>query len=260
MKLPRILTVVVILLVAVIPSVAAFNLSGSLLAIAIAVLPSWGIIIARIAYDHWDPLYFWINRAIMWILNLEVHWDLEAEWTQNDLTRPVLGEIVDEIARAVPHAVLRQDDPSQKILECPDSGYSVFITEQADIGAALLEETDRGRVVRLRVSEMIVPFRAADRTVDRELLPMLSAVQKRVAGHQQKYSVKVSFFRENPYFGSYLRRLPLPDIRHFSCEFVDKRAGTNVVSVTADSVTIVSPDLTSIGPLAKKYLALSPPG
>jgi len=260
MKLPRILTLLFILVVALVPSIAALWLGGTWSSIAIAVLPSWAIIMLRIAYDHSDPLYFWVNRVIMWILNLEVHWDLEAEWTQYDLTRPILSEIVDEIHRLVPHAILRQDDPSHKILECPDSGYSIFVVEQADVSANLLEDTDRGRIVRLRISEMIVPFRFADRTMDRELLPMLSGIQKRVGGRQEKYSVKVSFFGDNPYFGFYLRRLSLPQIHHFSCEFVDKRAGSNVVSVSADSVTIVARDLTNVGPLAKKYLALSPPG
>ena len=115
-------------------------------------------------------------------------------------------------------------------------------------------------VLRLRISEMVVPFRFADRLLDREILPMLSSIHKHLAAGNEKYSVKVTFLGGNPYFGFYLRRLPLREIRHLDCEFVDSRAGANTVALGRESLTILSRDLTTVSSLAKKYLALSPPG
>ena len=258
MRLPTGLTILLYLLLVLVPSVVALRVEGNLQAIVVAILPTWALIALRTFYENSDWCYFWVNRAMMWILNLDVHWDLEAEWSEYDGLAPVLGQIVEDVRDTVPQAVLRQDDIGQKILECPGSGYTILVVEQADAFADVVA-SDGQNVVRLRVSEMIVPFRFADKLIDRELLPMLSAIQRHLAAHQEKYSIKVTFFGDNPYFGLYLRRLRLREILHFSCEFVDKKAPGNVVSVKPDSVTIASRDLVSIGALAKKYLALSPP-
>jgi len=259
-RVPLILTLLLCTVLLLVPSFVALRLGGDLVPLAVAVLPTWATVLAKIAYDRWDPLYFWVNRAWMWALNREVRWGLEAEWSEYDTLGTTLADLVNQVRTAVPRTVLRQDDTAQKILECTHSGYSVVIAQVADPGDTLLMQGNGNIVVRLLISEMVVPFRFADRLLDSELVPLLSAIHKRLAAGNEKYSVKVSFLGENPYFGFYLRRLGLRQIRHFDCEFVDNRAGRNVVSVGRQSLSINSPDLTTIASLTKKYLALSPPG
>lgn len=246
------------LLFIVLPSAIAIILGGQTLPILIAVLPTFGCWILTILYQRWDWLYFQVNRWSMWLRNKEVVWSLRVEWGGYDVSQPVVQQAFDTLVGRFPNAIVRRREPFDTSVELP--GYTVHLSERYEPPQFGIGELDSGRVLSLAVSELIVPFRASHRILEQQLLPLLELIRTTLIPQDEKYSLKVRFGEHNPYFGFYLQRIRLPQIVTFQCEFIDERADGDRISVGKDQLTIVSQSLMAMGTLARKYLALAPPG
>lgn len=215
---------------------------------------AWLALVSKLLYDNSSSVYFWVNRGLMWVINSEVDWSLTVVLS-GYREEEVLEKIFSEILNAYPNGKSWHNDQFKKIIELP-IGCNIQFEEKIKGGFVEDEQT----VFFFKVSELIVPFRHSQQTLELLVSLIGNIVLPIIKPEHEKYSFKVKFGSANPYFGLFVRamRIPSHSLITFRVEFDEKVGQTNErVDVSNERVALTTKNLHNLQALSKRYITLA---
>ena len=208
----------------------------------------------RLAYDNSERVYFHCNRFLLFITNGQVRWTMSVEMT-TDLSPSACDTAFATIRAAWPSAVVWRNDPGDKEVHLPGGGGLLRIRQTS-------YPTDTNRiedVLVINLSDLLIPFRASNHTLDL-IVSVLESVRQKLQPKSEKYTLKVKFDSVNPYYGLFIRQLRLPnqEIVSFTCD-IDQRVGPDKgrVVVNQDRLALTTTNLTTMSLLSRRYITLA---
>jgi hypothetical protein len=114
------------------------------------------------------------------------------------------------------------------------------------------------RRAALTSSKMLVPSHLYERSL-KELAGTLTEVERVLRPTRSDYRLEISFERQNPYFGFFVRNVPQELVRHFRCVFrtVPLHGAECVIEATESTILLNARDHHTLHEAAGKYLTLS---
>ncbi len=223
--------------------------------IAYLMAPAWISLILKLFYDNNGRFYFWATKKIMWIFNTRVDWSLAVEFDGN-VNQNIIDQIFTDLFSFYKNAKTWHNEPKDKIIELPDLGCNIHI-QQITWGDSTGDEFS---TLRIDISELLVPFRQSDDTLDKLIAFINQKILPVVNPINEKYSFNVKFENSNPYFGLFIRKLRLPErsLVRFNIVWDEKIGSQNErVEVNAHKVSFVTKNLINFQTLSKRYITLA---
>lgn len=232
------------------------NLLSKYPLIAFALTPSWVALVGKILYDNSAKFYFWFTRAYMLITNTEVEWSLNVVLQDVHSEDDIVSKIFEDIVHTYSDAKIWHADDHRKIIELPSLGCNIRLEEKL-VGDSLDNEEIE---LFFSISELVVPFRKSEYISEQVILLINNILLQRVSTNKQKYTLRIKFGKNNPYFGLFVRKLRVSDQNsiNFHIEFNESVGHKEEkIQVSTDYVTLVTQNLTNLQVLAKRYVTLA---
>lgn len=223
--------------------------------VQVIVSGGWLGMLFKMLYDRWDRFYFFANRVWLWLTQDPIALDFSAEFGVGDRT-DALNIAWDTIKTHFPDAKPRNHTDRGLVVRL--ERYSVFLSRHAEIVEPSIVTEPRNALL-IEISDFTQPYRTGSRILENEIFPLLEWLKEALAPTDQKYQMKLIFERANPYFGLFVRKLHLPQVISFNCQFVDAKSTgqRETVTVNKDKLTIVTEQISSLQSLTRKYISLS---
>ena len=226
-------------------SVADFALIALPVAVAVGQYPYMRV-------ERWHLL---INSARLRITNPDVRIQLSAEFNDVDAARAV-KEVTAEIegrSTIKARALGRTEDG--QIWNWAGKTLRLRSTVESD-------PIDREReVVRFDMPDAHFSYRSAQRVLEDELGPLLCDVDTALKGGDRKFALTITFGRDNPYFGAFVKKVNAARVKDFRMTILEPESSglpEDVVTVGQDSLKLVASKAHSIPRLGLRYLRLRP--
>lgn len=222
---------------------------------AITVGAGWVLFILQYLYSKSERFYVWVNSLHLWLTNESTKWNFTVDLHDCEQER-LLPSVWETISQLVPQAIRWHHDDYKLIVNMPGYTIRAFVS-----GAVSLYEgnVDDPSVVCIQVSNLELPFRTFRAKIENEAIPLMRDIVKTLQPKTEKYAAKISFSSTNPYFGFFVRRLELPRIVSFTCDFIESSVGgrDQTVTVRRDRIEIITDDLPTLQTLSLKYVRLA---
>jgi hypothetical protein len=216
--------------------------------------PAYIVFALRLFYDSFDVVKFYFDKFVLWIINKEIQWSMSAVY-HGEINEETLDQISKTIINHYQDSVLWQDDNAIKIIKLAFGG-SIKI----EISNYRSEDNIITRVLNFVVTDFSVPFRSSEKVLDKLLVMIDKCIIQVLNPTKQKYTFKVSFIENNPYYGLFVKRLTLDDKNniHFSIDFTDRIGSANgKIEISPEKVILSVTDLKGLKMFAGKYITLS---
>jgi len=192
----------------------------------------------------------------MLITNVEVEWSLNVVFRDIVVKKNVIKPIFDDIIQNYPTAKVWHSDEYRKIIELPSLGCTIRLEEKI-VGDSLDGEDTQ---IFFAISELVVPFRKSENVSEQIVLLINNILLQHISTKSQKYTLRIKFGKNNPYFGLFVRKLRVvdPNTLSFNVEFSEGIGHKKEkVQVSTDCVTLITQNLTNLQLLAKRYVTLA---
>lgn len=216
--------------------------------------PAYLMWVGKLLYDNWDWFYFRFTRLVLIVTQAEVRWSMSVEMSIND-DGSAIETVYHTILSARQDAKPWQDHILEKIIALPRSGGMIRI-RSTDVPTG---PEDSVTILVLDVSDLVIPFRNSERTLD-EIVGILDSVRGELRPSQEKYTFRVNLDGLNPYFGLFVRKLRMPQqqLLHFECDFSEEVGSQKGrVQVNKTRISLTTQSLTTLAALSRRYVTLS---
>jgi hypothetical protein len=219
---------------------------------AISIISGWVLFLVQYFYSKSEKFYIVANNIRFWLTNETTKWNFTIDFHDYKQANPI-EQIHLIINRQTNKATKWHEDASSLIVNMPGYTIRAFISEVQTF------DLDTERVVCVQFSDLELPYRTFRSKIDNEIVPLIKDIADTLHSNYGKYVAKISFSSTNPYFGFFVRKLELPKVVSFSCDFIDTSIGGHkqTVTVSKDRIEIVTNDILALHMLSKKYIALS---
>jgi len=213
----------------------------------------WVTTFIKMLYDSSDRFYLLVNRVRAALLNTATTWELTAEYAVSAAGR--LDEITDSIKKSFPNLQVWQNESLRKVIRTDKLTLRLRESPETD---SVLIGLDSSRAVVIDTGGMTIPYRQVESTLEREIIPLLTKVERTLAASRGKYTLRINYDGNNPFFGMYVRRLPAGALANFKCEIVEAFADESAyVTIEAKRAIIVASSPSNMSATSRKYLLLS---
>lgn len=219
-------------------------------------LLGWLLFLIKVLYNRWTPLYFWIQRLKMQILNDDTLWNFSILYEGN-IKEEDLVSLVNEIIKRYPQ--------SCKIKKQTQNDYKFSIGKWLDFEIVLSKEHGLPEEIVSNISSLninlfhkTITFRKTMNVLKKELCPIVDILDKNIKYSKKLYTLNVEFQKPNPYFGLFVKRLSLDEVSDFDISINLNNSGN--VTVTKEKVIINTDTFHSLLNISNEYLTLSPEG
>lgn len=222
---------------------------------AIRTYAGWVLFLLQYFYSKSEKFYVRANSLLLWLTNEPTKWNFTVD-LQDCAQKHLLHSVWQAISQRKQPATPWHRDDSSLIVNMPGYGLRVFVSGGIPLHG---DSTANPRVVSIQVSNLELPFRTFRAKIENEIIPLISEIADILQPAKEKYAAKVSFASTNPYFGFFIRRLDLPKVVSFTCDFIESSVGERdqIVTVQKDRIDIVTDDLLALQALSLKYVALA---
>jgi hypothetical protein len=244
----------VFLLISLIFAVTAYRLVLTNLPEFVPLFIFWLLAFVKMLYDASDNVYLAVNRVIAWLTSATANWEFTIQYVIETEQDSVLQLAADSILDVFPKAQLWQDDPTQKIVHAPSFTARIKILREVSP-----EETDLlATNLFVDLTNMNVSYRNADRMLSRTIAPLLEKLFRNISAGWVKYTLRIKYDGANPFFGLYIKKLPLHQVAKFHCELFEVVGSeTDNITIGKEETVIITTSITSLLTLSQKYLSLS---
>lgn len=215
----------------------------------------WVLFLFQYFYAKSEKFYIRINNFRLWLTNETTKWNFSV-----DMVAPSTSFSTEKIWKIIKN----QTDNSSKWHEDRESiiinmhGYTlrVFQSQVPGYETGFLEYGGR---INIQISNLELPFRSFRNKIENEIIPLTQNIIDQIKPEKKKFVAKITFSSLNPYFGYFIRKLEIPKVVSFNCDFFESNFGDNkpVIRIRKDSLEIVANDLHAMHILSKKYIAMS---
>jgi hypothetical protein len=213
----------------------------------------WVTAFLKMLYDCSDRFYLLVNRLRARLLNIATTWELTAEYAVNEFG--VLDEVANSVKEAFPNLQVWQNEPSRKVIKTDKLTFR--LRESADVDADLIG-CGGSKCVVINTGGMTIPYRQIEDTLERQLVPLLVEVERTLGSGRGKYTLRINYNGSNPFFGLYVKRLPMGSVVNFRCEIVEPFADEPArVTIEAKRAIIIASSPSNMSSASRKYLLLS---
>jgi hypothetical protein len=108
----------------------------------------------------------------------------------------------------------------------------------------------------LAVDKILVPANVYQEYLG-QLTRVFTALERDLRARQASYSMHILFPRPNPYFGFFVRHVPIEMLHEFRCTFTPSGNGSSRIEVSKYGITIQTDSPGNLQNLATSYLSLS---
>ncbi|MDP2949695.1 MAG: hypothetical protein Q8P22_09185 [Chloroflexota bacterium] len=113
----------------------------------------------------------------------------------------------------------------------------------------------RDRLLRLTFTGVQTDFGRVARILDEEVRHLLDAVERGIRPESGKYVIIVKLTESNPYFGLYVRAVPLQQVTGFLCSIEEPISGNPAsITISKNSVSVVAYNPSTAVDAARRYL------
>jgi hypothetical protein len=216
----------------------------------------WITTFIKMLYDTWDRFNLTINRVKARLFNVATTWEISAEYSVNSIDNEyILDGITQSIKAVFPSIKFKENSRYQKTIQIND--FTFFIRESLDSSSSLLGNEDSVSI-HIEIAKVTIPFRQTEDVLDRDILPIFNLVEKSLLPQTSKYILDINYGKNNPFYGLYVKRLPIDKIMKFSCEISEDIAGNKTyITIGAKKVTIISNNSNNLSFVSRKYLLMS---
>ena len=223
----------------------------------VATTPALLLFVGNVVYNHSERVYFWANRTVLWFANKSVSWTMFVELEQKN-PGGVLERIKANIIEKYPETRVWSDDKFKKTFKVPYPIAANILVREINLGDESDYETTQ---IVIEVSDFVVPFRHSLKSI-RDMASLInkcvvSSTENSTAG---KFTFKINFEENNPYFGLFVRQLRVPEkqLVHFECVFNDEIGqASGLVQVSSDKLSLTTDSLANLQILSQRYITLA---
>jgi len=213
------------------------------------------LFLIQYSYQHFSPVYFFVNKIFNKILNPSTRWNFSVEHRINQNPKEAF-KIVVETVLSFDDVSIWADKDDSKIFQL--SSFLCEINIHQEVSAE--EHVGEGFILNIGITKLEVPYRSAERILDHEVVPLLYKIQEALKPSKNKFVFNCEMQSINPYYGLLLKKVDVQNIERFTIEFTEKVKGSQKshVQIRKSKITVVSDDLIAFQNLSRKYLILSP--
>jgi hypothetical protein len=213
----------------------------------------WITTFVKMLYDSWDRFYFVVNRIKANILNTATTWEISAEYS---LVRSgLLDGITASIKKAFPSLKFRENTNSHKIIHTDK--LTLFLKESSEADADFVGEGGITSSI-IETGKVTIPYRQIENMLEREIIPLFNKIEHEIIPEHCKYTLRINYDENNPFFGLYVRRLPAGAISSFKCDIMEKLAGESIfITIEAKKVIIIASSASDLSSVSRKYLLMA---
>ena len=209
---------------------------------------------------HIPRLYLFLSRLRYYVTNHETIWRLALELD---------GTFQDDLVGDVVLGIIEDDRGGNKMLNSTDRLHvfrykKVFTVEVAVDEAATGMPSyvdDEGQRVSIIVLDQKVSYRSSRSMIEDTLIPLFERLWNELKPDKGKYTLRIGFEGQNPFFGLYIQQMKLDAVREFTFEFKVPTANEgDYVRVAKEEMTVVSSSLDGLRKAAMSSLTFSTVG
>lgn len=216
---------------------------------SISTILGWSLLFVKYLYEKWEGFYIRTNKTVLWILNKEIQWDFNIELSAEN--QNFISDKLWKIIKEYENTAVRWHGDDRKLI-VNMKGYTIRI-----FNANYYDGDDISESISIQVSNLKLPYRIFKDTIECKIIPLLALLNDNIDSINEKYVIKIMFGSSNPFFGYFIRKLELPKVVSFSCDFIEDSIGNQeqVVTVRKDRIDIVTDNLNAARNLSLKYTA-----
>jgi hypothetical protein len=224
---------------------------------AITISTGWVLFLLQYFYSKTERFYVWVNSLRLRLTNEPTKWNFTIDLQDCAEERP-LHNVWEAISRHWQQATRWHLDDSKLIVNMPGYTLRVFVSDGIPLSPHDDVVSNPG-VICIQLSNLELPFRTFRAKIENEVIPLIKEIADTLQPAEEKYVAKIVFSSTNPYFGFFVRRLDLPKVVSFTCDFIESSIGgrDRTVTVQKDRIDIVTDDLLALQALSLKYVALA---
>lgn len=214
----------------------------------------WLLFIIKYSYDKYEKIYLLINRIKLQFSGEPINWSFNVEFTNSNLNVETFDKIWDSIKQKVPNAIIWSRTADTMIINIERSYTLRFL-----LANNLSDEADTiNKSLTVQISDTEKPYNRMHQVIENQIIPLLDTLTKQIEPATAKFTAKIAFIGQNPYFGLYLRRLSVPKIISFAVEFNENYSnGKQTVCIRKNKIEITADSLLALQNLSLRYLTMS---
>lgn len=213
------------------------------------------ISVAQYLYLRVDRWNLWINSIALRISNPDVRLQVTATFAGLDAQR-VFKEVSAEIEN-------RASEPTKALGRTHDGQIWTWAGKTLRLRSTIESDPINGErdVVRFDMPDASLSYRTAQLVLEGELGSLLCDLDQVVTSDERRFAMSVTFDRDNPYFGAFVRSSSSTSVSEFRMTILEPEPSglqEDVVSIRQDRLKFVTGKAHSLQRLGLKYLRLRP--
>lgn len=198
-------------------------------------------------YSQNETFYLFVHKYVLfWFKNYHSKWKFFNRFDDIHLNRDLAKQSILNQFTSKNINVVKELENYLEIREDDEITYKFDLEEKID-----------GKLsINYRTSKFTVPWGKYQKELSKHV-GILNDLAISLKPKESSYQIILFFEENNPYFGFFIRYLPMEMVNKFNCQFRASNSEESMINATKDRITIDSQNTESLRKSAMDYLTLN---